>query len=75
MQNTTSRRAVLSGGIALITAPIAAAQAPALSPIEALMASVVPHHHPDYQVVRKADLKALCDATGVQWRSHWGNVK
>lgn len=35
------------------------------------MASVVPHTCPKYQVVNADALRGLCDAVGVEWRSHW----
>jgi hypothetical protein len=41
-------------------------------PVEAMMRYVVPHMNgKEWQVVRREDLQAVCDAAGVPWHQHW----
>ena len=67
-----NRRAFIATIPALPVAAVATPSAASIaSAVQGVMAAVVPHHHPDYQVVRVKDLQALCDAAGVKWEAHW----
>lgn len=73
MTNHITRRSILAAAPALVATPLTAG-APRVdhaTKVEAVMASVVPHTYSKYQVVEADALKALCDAVGVEWRSHW----
>ena len=70
------RRTFLAGAATVAILPAAAVLAPppekpVAALVEAVMGSIVSGRSDAFCHVTKAELRALCEATGVRWREHW----